>query len=209
VWANGERDTSNSFLLNGVDASNLFNGKSTSQVTSARVISSTGNGNSGAGGVIQSSSSIYLSIGNALPTPAPESIQEVRVNTSMYDAQQGSTSGAHVDMSTGSGTNNIHGQAYVHRGTNWLNADPYFYNADPNIPQSEKNPSMHRYSAGGTIGLPIVKDKLFFYGSYQHTHASDQEIGIYRPTMPNGLFSTTDPTNTSNPCLAKNSGALA
>ena len=37
IWANGERDTSNSFLLNGVDASNLFNGKSTSQVASARV----------------------------------------------------------------------------------------------------------------------------------------------------------------------------
>ncbi|HEX4321832.1 MAG TPA: carboxypeptidase-like regulatory domain-containing protein, partial [Acidobacteriaceae bacterium] len=37
IWANGQRDTSNSFLLNGVDASNLFNGKSTSQVTSDRV----------------------------------------------------------------------------------------------------------------------------------------------------------------------------
>ena len=67
----------------------------------------------------------------------------------MYDAQQGSTSGAHIDMSTASGTNNIHGSAYVHRGTNWLNADPYFFNADPNIPSSEKNPQLHRYSAGG------------------------------------------------------------
>ena len=42
IWANGQRDTSNSFLLNGVDASNLFNGKSTSQVGSARVVNSTG-----------------------------------------------------------------------------------------------------------------------------------------------------------------------
>ena len=42
IWANGQRDTSNSFSLNGVDVSNLFNGKSTSQVTSARVINSTG-----------------------------------------------------------------------------------------------------------------------------------------------------------------------
>src|SRR5208282_1131097 len=42
IWANGERDTSNSFLLNGVDASNLFNGKSTSQVASGRVVSNTG-----------------------------------------------------------------------------------------------------------------------------------------------------------------------
>ena len=42
IWANGQRDTSNSFSLNGVDASNLFNGKSTSQVASARIINSTG-----------------------------------------------------------------------------------------------------------------------------------------------------------------------
>src|ERR1700693_1971185 len=42
IWANGQRDTSNSFLLNGVDASNLFHGKSTSQVASARVVNNTG-----------------------------------------------------------------------------------------------------------------------------------------------------------------------
>ena len=41
IWANGQRDTSNSFLLNGVDASNLFNGKSTSQVASARIVNNT------------------------------------------------------------------------------------------------------------------------------------------------------------------------
>ena len=54
IWANGQRDTSNSFSLNGVDVSNLFNGKSTSQVPSARVINSTGAQTSpgGGGGVI-------------------------------------------------------------------------------------------------------------------------------------------------------------
>jgi len=189
VWANGQRDTSNSFLLNGVDGKTLFNGKTTSQVNSSRLVNATGVSNaSGLSSIpIQSSASVYLAVGESLPSPAPESVQEVRVNTSMYDAQQGSTSGAHIDMSTGSGTNSIHGEAYVHRGTNWLNADPYFYNADPNIPQSEKNPGLHRYSAGGTIGLPIKKDKLFFYASYQHTRASDDEIGISRAIVPPNL----------------------
>ncbi len=189
VWANGQRDTSNTFLLNGVDAKSLFNGKTTSQVTSSRVVNETGVSTSSSLSAlpVQSSASVYLAIGESIPTPAPESIQEVRVNTSMYDAQQGSTSGAHIDMSTGSGTNDIHGQAYVHRGTNWLNADPYFFNADPNIPLSEKNPGLHRYTAGGTVGLPIIKNKLFFYGSYQHTRSSDDEIGISRPTVPAGL----------------------
>ncbi|MGH9519098.1 MAG: carboxypeptidase-like regulatory domain-containing protein, partial [Terriglobales bacterium] len=119
IWANGQRDTSNSFSLNGVDASNLFNGKSTSQVPSARVINSTGvSSSTGAGGVIQTLASIYLSIGNAIPTPAPEMLQEVQVNASMYDAQQGSTSGAHIDMSTASGTNTLHASA----GTDWINS---------------------------------------------------------------------------------------
>jgi hypothetical protein len=207
VWANGQRDTSNSFLLNGVDARSLFNGKTTSNVSSSRVVNATGVSTASAVSTlpIQSSGSVYLAIGESIPSPPQETIQEVRVNTSMYDAQQGSTSGAHIDMSTASGTNNIHGGAYVHRGTNWLNADPYFYNADPNIPASEKNPALHRYSAGGTIGLPIKKDKLFFYGSYQYTHASDEQIGIYRPVVPPGMFQTADPNNASNPCISSNS----
>jgi hypothetical protein len=189
VWANGQRDTSNTFMMNGVSAYSLFNGKSTSQVSSARVVNNTGIGTTSAlsSVPVQSSASIYLAIGESIPSPAPETISEVRVNTSMYDAQQGSTSGAHIDMSTASGTNTIHGTAYVHRGTNWLNADPYFFNADPNISAAEKNPELHRYTAGGAIGLPIKKDKLFFYGSYQYTHASDQEIGISRAFTPIGL----------------------
>ncbi len=181
IWANGQRDTSNTFMFNGVDASNLFNGKSTSSVASARVVNATGLG--GAAGVsstsaepIQSTSAPYLAIGQALPTPPPETIEEFRVNTSMYDAQQGSTSGAHIDMSTASGTNDLHGSVYVHRGTDWLNAAPFFYKADGNIPASDKVPGLHRYTAGGTLGGPIRKNKLFGFLSYQHIHTGDQEI---------------------------------
>ncbi|MGB7333684.1 MAG: TonB-dependent receptor [Terriglobales bacterium] len=189
IWANGQRDTSNSFLLNGVDASNLFNGKSTSQVASARIVNNTGvaNPNSTTAAPVQSTASVYLAIGQALPTPAPETVQELRVNTSMYDAQQGATSGAHIDMSTTSGTNSIHGQLYLHRGTNWLNAAPFFDKEDPNIPSYDKNPELHRYTAGGTLGAPLIKDKLFGYVSYQHIHDSDQDIGLSRLIVPQGL----------------------
>jgi Carboxypeptidase regulatory-like domain/TonB dependent receptor len=216
IWANGQRDTSNTFLLNGVDAKSLFNGKSTSQVASARIVNNTGvsGAASGNGGVIQSTASPYLAVGQSLPTPAPETIQEVRVNTSMYDAQQGSTSGAHIDMSTASGSNAIHGSAYAHRGTNAMNAAPFFFNQDPNIPADEKNPELHRYTAGGTVGAPIIKNKLFGYLSYQHVHSSDQEIGIGRATVPfdftaNGnaadgvpACGATRATATLAPCLA-------
>jgi hypothetical protein len=115
------------------------------------------------------------------------------VNTSMYDAQQGSTSGAHIDMSTGSGTNTLHGSLYGTRGTNWGQADPFFFNADPNIPANEKNPELHRYDAGGTVGGAIIKDKLFGFLSYQHLRASDAEIGLSRLTVPAGLTDDRSP----------------
>jgi len=195
IWANGQRDTSNSFSLNGVDASNLFNGKSTSQVASARVINSTGvSSSTGAGGVIPSAASIYLSIGNAIPTPAPEMLQEVRVNASMYDATQGSTSGAHIDLSTSSGTNHFHGTAYAHRGTDWLNAAPFFFNQDADIPQSDKVPQLHRYILGGAVGGPIIKNKLFGFIGYQHLHVSDQEIGDSVLDVPVGLTDDRSPS---------------
>lgn len=186
IWANGNRDTSNTFLLNGVDAKTLFNGKTTSQVTSARVVNNTGvsGAASNAAAPIQSSASPYLAVGESLPTPAPESIQEFRVNTSMYDAQQGSTSGAHIDMSTASGTNDIHGQAYIHRESNDLNAAPFFFKADTNLPANLKNPELHRDVPGGDVGFPIIKNKLFMFLSYQNVHDSDQEIGISRVTVP-------------------------
>jgi hypothetical protein len=192
IWANGQRDTSNSFSLNGVDVSNLFNGKSTSMVGSARVVNSTGVSTSnGAAGVIQSAASIYLSIGNAIPSPAPETIEEVRVNASMYDAQQGSTSGAHIDMSTSTGTNKYHGTVYGHRGTNAFNAAPFFFKNDNDIPGPLKNPGLHRYNVGGTFGGPIVKDKLFGFVAYQHLQVSDQEIGYSFLDVPVGLSDTT------------------
>ncbi len=210
IWANGQRDTSNTFLLNGVDGRSLFNGKTTSQVLSARVVNNTGTANTLELSAVpeQSSSSVYLAIGESLPSPPPEAITEVRVNTSMYDAQQGSTSGAHIDMSTASGTNNIHGSIYLHRGTNWLNADPFFYNADPNTPASEKNPELHRYIAGGTVGLPIKKDKLFLFVSYQYTHASDAEIGISRAVVPLGLGAGTAIDGTSCTTRGKSQAAM-
>ncbi len=194
IWANGQRDTSNSFSLNGVDSSNLFNGKSTSQIGSLRVINSTGaTTTQGGAGVIQSVASVYLSIGNAIPTPAPETIEEVRVNASMYDAQQGSTSGAHIDMSTSSGTNLYHGTAYGRRGTNWINAAPFFFKNNPLIENDPSlvNPQLHRYLIGGTFGGPIIKNKLFGFVSYQHIQVSDQEIGDDFINVPAGLSDTT------------------
>ena len=77
--------------MNGVGTNNLFNGNSTSQVGENRFVLNTGE-NFGAGGEIQTSTSVYGAIGQALPTPPSEAIQEISVNAAMYDASQGANS---------------------------------------------------------------------------------------------------------------------
>lgn len=87
-------------------------------------------------------------------------------------------------MSTASGTNAFHGTIYGHRGSDWLNAAPFFYKQDQNIPEDDKVPQLHRYTLGGAVGGPLIKDNLFGYVSYQDIHSSDQEIGLSRLLVP-------------------------
>src|SRR5579872_6558722 len=140
IWANGQRDTSNSVTVNSVSASNIFNGKTSSSVSGNRNVLNTGE-NFNAGGQIQTNTSVYDAIGNGIPTPPVETIQELRVNTSMYDASQGANSGAHIEVATKSGTNATHGQVYGYRMSDALNSAPYFFKQDPNIIQ--KVPELH------------------------------------------------------------------
>ena len=140
VWANGQRDTSNTFLLNGVDARSLFNGKSTSQVDSARVVNNTGI--SGASSSQRNSGAeqrIRLSRDRRVDSFARAGIHpgssreyfDVRRPTRLDQrrAHRHEHRFRHKQYSR---------NCYVHHGTNWLNADPFFYNADPNIPDERK-----------------------------------------------------------------------
>ena len=177
IYADGNRDTSNSFSLNGVGTNNLFNGNSTSSVGENRFVLNTGE-NFGAGGSI-SSSSVYGAIGQALPTPPPDAIQEIAVNASMYDASQGNNSGAHISVLTKSGTNAIHGTVYWQFQNSVMNASPFFYNA-AGIPK----PFLNRNQFGATIGGPVKKDKLFYFVSYQGVRVADAEPSLKPLTVP-------------------------
>ncbi len=178
IFANGNRDTSNSFSLNGTSTNNLFNGNSTSQVGENRFVLNTGE-SFGSGGGIQTSTSVYGAIGQALPTPPPDAIQEIAVNSSMYDATQGNNSGAHISVVTKSGTNAIHGAVWEQFQNSDMNAAPFFYNAAGVNPVTGKlflpRPFLNRNSFGVTIGGPIIKDKLFYFGSYQGVRIADAE----------------------------------
>jgi Carboxypeptidase regulatory-like domain len=158
IFANGQRDTSNSFSLNGISTNNLFNGNSTSQVGEDRFSFNIGE-SFGAGGEIQTSTSVYGAIGQALPTPPPEAIQEIAVNSAMYDATQGANSGAHISVLTRSGSNGLHGEIYEKWQNSDMNAQPFFYNASPILAPNFLN----RNQFGATLGGPIKKDKLFYF----------------------------------------------
>ena len=184
IFANGNRDTSNSFSLNGVDTNNLFNGNSTSQVGENRFVLNIGE-NFGAGGAIQTSTSVYGAIGQALPTPPVETIQEVSVNAAMYDATQGAHSGAHISVITKSGTNDLHGMLYEDFQNSVMNAAPFFYNASPAI--TTKDPFLARNQFGVNIGGPIKKNKLFYFAAYQGVRIADAADATKDVSVPIGL----------------------
>ena len=184
IFANGQRATSNSFSLNGVSTNNLFNGNSTSQVGENRFVLNTGE-NFGAGGSIQTSTSVYSAIGQALPTPPTDAIEEISVNAAMYDASQGANSGAHIGVITKSGANAIHGSIYEEFQNSDMNAAPFFYNASPTI--TTKVPFLNRNQFGATFGGPIKKDKLFYFMSYQGVRIADAADATKDVTVPLGL----------------------
>jgi hypothetical protein len=198
IYANGQRDTSNSFALNAVSTNNLFNGKTSSEVGSNRNVLNTGENFNNTDGSIQTSTSVYDAIGQALPSPPLETIEEMHVNTSMYDASQGANSGAHVEVITKSGTNAFHGQAYEYYQTRGWNAAPYFRNANPTIPPDQKVPALNRNQFGASLGGPFIKNKLFFFGSYQYVRASDQLNGTSTMSVPLSLTNDRSPAALAN-----------
>jgi hypothetical protein len=103
---------------------------------------------------------------NHLMYVAPaETIDTVNVSTNNFDAEQGMAGGAAVTVVTKSGTNQLKGSAFEFHNNEGLNATPYFFGNDPKG-KPDKLP-ITRNIFGGTAGGPIVRNKLFFFGSYE------------------------------------------
>src|SRR6202049_1919418 len=182
IFSNGQRDTSNSFSFNSVESNNLFNGLSASAIGESRFVLNT-NEQFLAGGQIQTNTSVFDAIGQGLPAPPPETIEEIHVNTSMYDVSQGANSGAHIAVATKSGTNDFHGNVYEYHQTSGWDANQFFLNAAEIAP-----PPLHRNTFGATLGGPIKQNKLFFFGSYQGQRVSDATNGSTQfANVPTGL----------------------
>jgi carboxypeptidase family protein len=104
-----------------------------------------------------------------------DSVQEFRVTTTNYNADEGRSSGAQVSLVTKSGTNNIHGSLYEYHRNTATSANDYFVksselsNGDPNQPLK-----LIRNIFGASVGGPIKKDRLFLFLNYEGARQAEQ-----------------------------------
>jgi hypothetical protein len=92
--------------------------------------------------------------------PNPDALQEFNVQTSNYSAQYGNFGGAVVNVVTRSGSNQLHGSVFHFLRNGAMNARNFF---------AAQSDNLKRNQYGGTIGGPAIRDRLFYFGSYQGT----------------------------------------
>ena len=140
-----------------------------------------------------------------------DSVQEFRVTTTNYGADQGQGSGAQVALVTKSGTNSFHGSAYENLRNTVTSANDYLVkqselnNGAPNKPLK-----LNRNIFGTSLSGPIRKDRLFFFANYEGTRRREEESaerviptpqlcqGIFRYTDVNGNLVTLNPSDLKN-----------
>ena len=117
--------------------------------------------------------------------PTVESIQEFRIEQNSMSAEYGKAGGLIVIQVSKSGTNKFHGSAYEYNRNENFDARNYF--EDPKVRKSPYNYN----EFGGSVGGPIIKNKLFFFADYVgiRSHGSSVGPGV---TVPNAAFRSGD-----------------
>lgn len=119
-------------------------------------------------------SGIYPGIG----IPNPDALEEFKIQTSTYDASYGRNPGANVNVVTKSGTNEVHGSVFEFFRNKDLNANDFFRNRNCglsalNLANCQAaggvKQTLNQNQFGGALGIPIKKNKLFTFFSYQET----------------------------------------
>ena len=117
---------------------------------------------------------------STVPIPSPDSLEEFRVQTSLYDASQGKTSGGNIDVLTRGGTSAWHGEAYEFFRNDDMNANLYFFNAT-----GTDRPVLKQNQFGGNFGGPVPKLKdTFIFGSYEGTRQINGVAGSAQAQFP-------------------------
>ncbi len=140
-----------------------------------------------------------------------DSVQEFRVTTTNYGADQGQGSGAQVALITKSGTNIFHGSAYENLRNTITSANDYLVKqSELNIGAPNKPLKLNRNIFGASVGGPLRKDRLFFFTNYEGTREREEQRaerviptpslcqGIFRYQDVNGGVTTFTPTDLKN-----------
>ncbi len=132
----------------------------------------------------------FLNGASFVVLPPPDALAEFRVQTSDYSAQFGHSAGAVVNASIKSGTNHVHGDVWEYFRNSALDARNYFA---PTVPEYREN------MFGGTLGFPIVRNKLFFFGDTQENRIVQGKPGTF--TVPTALERTGNFSELLDPAL--------
>ncbi|HEX6125226.1 MAG TPA: carboxypeptidase-like regulatory domain-containing protein, partial [Pyrinomonadaceae bacterium] len=100
-------------------------------------------------------------------SPAPETLQEVKLQTSLYDASTGRSGGGNFQLVTKAGGNQLGGSVYYYLQNKAFNSNEFFLKE-----AGVEKPKADRTEAGFTLGGPIKRDRFFFFGGYQFTDAN-------------------------------------
>ncbi len=173
-WANGQRSTSNSFVVDGVSANFGIAPGGESPGASAA-------GNAPA----------LTASGGANGLATLDATQEFTVKTSAIEPEHGRVAGAQVAVVTRSGTNEFHGSAFHFFGNDALDANDWFANS-----RGLDQPAKRLNFFGGTFGGPIKRDQTFFFASYEGMRLRQPMVGIIdvpslssRAAAPDGIRS--------------------
>ena len=150
VTANGQKTTANNIQFNGVDANNLS--QNSAEADGEEV---------------------------GVAVPAPDTIQEFKVQTGNYDATYGRGTGANVDVISRTGTDHFHGTAWEFLRNDVFNANSFFSKLT-----GQPRPVLKQNQFGATVGGPILRGKTFFFGAYQGLRSSNDEGDEVATTLP-------------------------
>ena len=115
-----------------------------------------------------------------------EAVQELQVNTSSHSAELGRAGTGVINVVTKSGTNQLHGSLFWYFRDRGLNATGYI-----NKLNDEPKDPFHAHQFGGAVGGPVVKDRLFFYVSYDGQRRGEQNLTVLN--LPSGFTLDPDP----------------
>jgi len=150
VTANGQKTTANNIQFNGVDANNLS--QNSAEADGEEV---------------------------GVAVPAPDTIQEFKVQTGNYDATYGRGTGANVDVISRTGTDHFHGTAWEFLRNDVLNANNFFSKLT-----GQPRPVLKQNQFGATLGGPIWRGRTFFFGAYQGLRSSNGGGDQVTATLP-------------------------